>query len=113
MSIHITTRRDVIKAVPASFKRQYGHRPNDHLFRSPRTIGYAIEALEALDVENCDAQAVNDIIGNRSWTAHDCDNCGKTCEVLVHLGEEPDYEARYQDLCEGCLGSALDLLKVK
>jgi len=109
LPIYLTTRREVIRAVPATFKSQYGNRPNDFLWKAKKTIAETVAELESLDVDTCDPEAVNEAIGNRSWTAHDCSSCGQTCETLVHIGEEPDYEARYQDLCKSCVSHALAL----
>ena len=102
----VITKRGIIRSVPASFERQYGHDRSGSSWKAKTTRGEMIDALNALDVDTCDAEAVNAIIGNKSWTSNECDACGTDCEVLVRIGQEPDYEARWQDLCAQCLTDA-------
>jgi hypothetical protein len=35
-----------------------------------------------------------------------CDACGKDVDAIMRIGDEPDYEARYIDLCVDCLSHA-------
>lgn len=105
----VIKRRDIIRRVPAAFERQYGRDRSAHSWRRNITRGEMIDALRALDVETCPAEAINEIIGNPSWTANNCDACGVGAEVLVRIGDEPDYEARWQDLCARCLSDAAAL----
>ena len=105
----VITKRAIIRSVPVRFERQYGHDRNQPSWKSDLTRGEMIDALNALDVDTCAAEAVNAIIGNKSWTSNECDACGADCEVLVRIGDEPDYEARWQDLCAECLSDAAAL----
>jgi len=51
------------------------------------------------------------IIGNCGWTKNACDVCDRQFSALIRIGDEPDYDARWQDLCVDCLTSALETLK--
>ena len=47
------------------------------------------------------------IIGNRSWTRSECDECGEDVQILVQLGEEPNWESATAEICVSCLRKAL------
>jgi len=50
------------------------------------------------------------IIGNRTWTTNRCDECGEDKDVLIQLGQEPDYESSTACICLNCLKKALKLI---
>ena len=54
---------------------------------------------------------VMDIIGNRSWTSVVCDECGLEHDIVIRLGEEPDYESATVYVCKSCLKKALKMIK--
>jgi len=58
---------------------------------------------------NPSAEDVNSAIGNTSWTDCNCDECGKSVESLVQIGEEPNYESCTAEVCFPCLKKALKL----
>jgi hypothetical protein len=59
-----------------------------------------------------DPDAVDRIIGNDSWTSVDrCSECDKDSEVIVRLGQEPNYESSTAWICPACLRQALALVK--
>lgn len=113
--MRIITQRDVIKGVPEKFRSQYGHFLDTPAFWKPgSTKGAIADALDALDTERCSTADVDEVIGVGHWAANKCDECGaENCETLVRLGEEPDYEARWLDLCAGCLTAALEAVRGK
>lgn len=49
------------------------------------------------------ADAVDRIIGNKSWTECLCDLCRTNSEVLLRVGSDPDYESRWLDICLPCV----------
>lgn len=51
------------------------------------------------------------IIGNDSWSAVECDQCGERVPVAVTVGQPPDYESSTATICEPCLRRALALLE--
>lgn len=57
---------------------------------------------------NPDPAAVNEIIGNESWTRCSCSECGGDVDAVVQLGESPDYESRTAWICKQCVKLALD-----
>lgn len=54
-----------------------------------------------------DPDAVNEIIGNQSWTRCLCNECNRDVEAVVQLGQEPDYESRTAWICRDCIKLAL------
>ena len=47
--------------------------------------------------------AVNDIIGNQSWTQCSCSECNRDVDAVVQLGQEPDYESSTAWICRDCI----------
>jgi hypothetical protein len=93
--------RVLIRGVAAAWRRQY-----------PRDFERIHERLCAIDVETATAADVEAIIGNRSWTiVPRCHGCGLGAELVVEVGEEPDYESSTATLCESCLRDALATLE--
>jgi hypothetical protein len=60
-----------------------------------------------------DPDAVDRIIGNKSWTAvPKCHECGtEDHDAVVEVGEEPDYESNTACLCLACAQKAVDTLR--
>jgi len=52
---------------------------------------------------------VDVIIGNKSWTDCFCNECGKSVEAVVQLGQEPDYDSATANVCMICLKKAVRL----
>lgn len=103
MQFIVLRKADVIAGVPSRWNRQYREtRDLDKI-----EIGKRLAALSP----GFTAEQVDSIIGNRSWTMHECSNCGQDRDVLIRLGEEPDYEAKWLDLCADCLAKALEIIK--
>lgn len=101
MSISIIKKRDVIKAIPKRWRKHYP----DNFYGNDKLEIW--QKLALLNTETCDPSVIDDIIGNESWTSLKCDECDREQDILVRIGEEPDYEARWQDLCADCLRAAL------
>lgn len=68
----------------------------------------AYQKLIALP-EGATEQDVDAAIGNDSWTANRCDECREDIDVVVRLGEPPDYDSRTFYICLDCLRKALEL----
>lgn len=103
MSISIIRRADICANVPKRFAEQYGDgRYGNHAAK--------IGPLNALKPEELTPERINAIIGNDSWTNNTCDVCGHNFDVLVRIGQEPDYDTRWSDVCRGCLEVALGKL---
>lgn len=99
----IIRRSEVLKRVPDDWASQYSRNPDP----DKRAI---TSALLALDRDKMTEDQVNGIIGNKSWTSLACDVCNEEKPVLVRIGDKPDYEARWQDVCRSCLILASDIL---
>lgn len=105
--INIITREQKIENVPKSWAEQYvGYVGCDKSKKREKL--FELEAAGQLSQES-----INETIGNTSWTELRCDNCKKDKDALVRIGDEPDYDSRWQDLCLDCLGKAQKLLTQK
>ena len=99
----IIRRSEVLKRVPDDWASQYSR----NLDPDKRAI---TSMLLALDRDTMTEDQVNSIIGNKSWTSLACDVCNEEKPVLVRIGDEPDHEARWQDVCRSCLIVASDMI---
>lgn len=110
MTMKLIHRRDVIKGVRERFRAQYANYSRSHRFQADKpSIREILTNLDTLDTSTCTPEEVIAAMGGLNWIGHECDECGQTFETLIVVGEEPDYEARYQDLCKGCVTKALAL----
>jgi len=95
----IITKQDVLKGVPARWREQYPT-SRDAIYKN---------LLAAIDSGNYTKSKIDAIIGNDSWTSLACDECDQEAELIIHLGEEPDYESKTFFLCLACLKKAQGL----
>ena len=109
--IRLIESRDVIKAVRDKWMNQYRSHPGDALsgWGQRRRFGEIRRALAELDLETCSVADVDATLGVTGWASLICDECDADCERLVRLGEEPDYDVRWQDVCADCLRKAMTL----
>jgi transcription elongation factor Elf1 len=103
MSIAIIRKSDIVREAPARWEQQYSH-GNYGADKHEKTA-----LLRSLP-EGFTAEQVNEVIGNSSWTSNKCDECGQDHNFLVRIGEEPDYDARWVDVCLECIGNAVKAL---
>jgi hypothetical protein len=107
------TERDMIREVREKHTRQYGAWSRDstvYPLEGPVQIGTIRDRLKALDLETCSAADVDKAIGRSGWAELKCDACDTPVKKIVRIGAEPDYEARWQDLCRECLIKALKII---
>lgn len=102
MAIRLIRKSDVVAGAPTRWAEQY----RGYGDKSGKTA--ALLALQP----GFTAEQVNDIIGNDTWTECRCDECREDAPVLVQVGDEPDYEARWVDLCPDCISKALAALSI-
>lgn len=98
--------RDNARQVAENYRKAYVRYPPDHRFPSGYTIAETQAFLDALDPETA---SVADYGHMQSWVEQSCDECGLNFDTLIRIGDEPDYEMRWQDLCAGCLQAAVKL----
>src|SRR6202012_5159593 len=65
--------------------------------------------LIKLDTDTCPAKAVDDIIGNQSWSHYFCGSCHEYAERAVRLGDE--YDESGATVCRSCLRMGVELLR--
>lgn len=103
MKLNIITRRSIIEAVPQAWAYQYADYASGDSIRDQGIIR-TTQALAAIPKAELTPEAIAAIVGNDSWTVLECNVCGKRdCEAIARIGEEPDYEARWLDICLPCL----------
>lgn len=105
----ILRRSDKVAGVPARWKEQYFDRNRAW---SQTHSGNSEDIYNALIACNhLTADDVNRIIGNNSWTGESCDDCGKDGEeIMIQVGQEPDYESSTASLCRECVAKAALLI---
>lgn len=99
MSITLVRRADIVAGIPDRWAEQYRTASS----ADQREITAKLLALKGTEFS---AEQCAEIIGSPSWGRNECDECGEDHAVLVRIGEEPDYEARWQDLCTECIEKA-------
>lgn len=107
--VRVRTARDEMRRVAERFLRQHQRDLDSPAYwdrdKGGRTKRQIYEGLVALDVETC---TLDDVVAaglSSSWVTEDCDICNRTQKLWFEIGEEPDYEARYLDLCAPCIVS--------
>ena len=107
-----------IKADIKGIREQYYEQYKDELegdFRALSTLydpKLIYKSLLNLDLDTATAKDITKIMGNDSWAdPTQCDECGEEKEMVVQLGEEPDYESATAIICYDCLKAALDLIE--
>lgn len=103
----VITEKDLIKTVCERWKDTYGAR----WYNNPENRKH-LEIYERLKrLKNPTSDEIAAIIGNRSWTTLQCDECEQDVLKVVELGQEPDFESRTVHLCQYCLQKAIDNIK--
>lgn len=71
-----------------------------------------LEALRSLDPVTATPESVAEAIGTNGVCVfrRRCNECNKPSDVVVQVGEEPNYESSTASLCPTCLRRALALV---
>jgi len=104
-------RRDIIRGVLERFKDQYSHYNYYSEIGSGSTleaVGLKIARLSKLDLETASCEDVDKAMNLTGWVDLNCEFCDANVESLTRLGNEPDYEARWVDICDECLGKIVE-----
>lgn len=105
----IITVRDRVREVAAEWYKTYKdeidgqHQGTTINGRTKIQIYYELRDLLP-DVASVDD--VTAIIGNGSWTRLTCSECRRDVEIVIEVGEEPDYESCTAWLCINCVRKA-------
>lgn len=109
MDMRPVFRREVVRGAKARWLEQYKAYDDKQKIGVPgrsKSVGDTRRELAKLDAETASAEQIEAAIDATGWTDLDCELCGKPQEVVLRIGQEPDYEARWVDLCPECLASA-------
>lgn len=97
-------RRDIVLTVRDRWLNQYKSYADDQKVGwSNKTAGQIRKELAALDLAACAPADVDAVLGTSGWAKNECDECDEDFPVVIQVGQEPDYEARWQNLCPTCL----------
>lgn len=110
-------KRMLIANVAANWKNQYCARnplvlKNGGWMQGGLDYEGIYNRLVALPSKATEEQ-VTAIIGNGGWTRNVCDQCKRDVEIVVEVGQEPDYESATARLCAQCLQDALALISAE
>lgn len=108
--MEIKSVRAKIRSIAEKWRKGYCNPPREDHFINQKHVMQIYKELAAINVETATAADVSKIIGNSSWTGNVCNECGFSANVLMQLGEEPDYESHTANICYGCLCEAVNLL---
>lgn len=100
----VIRKADKVKRAPDRWAAQY---PRGKWSPDKNEITDRLAALKGTDFT---AEQVDSIVGNKSWTQNLCDGCDGDFPLLVRIGEEPEYEARWLDLCLSCAREAFEVI---
>ena len=102
--MQVLLRSDHIAAVPDRWDEQY---PAHSWGVEKREIARKLKALPTgFTAEQC-----NEIIGNKSWTRFQCNECNQEVDKLINLDDNPDdYEGNRFCICIKCLRKAVKLI---
>jgi hypothetical protein len=112
--IQTVTQREVIRGVRDRWLEQYKHYPDENrvgMGDRLRSVGSIRKALAALDLETCSVSDIDAAIGTTGWADNECDLCHQSQTLVIRLGDEPDYEARWVDVCPNCLAAAQEVAR--
>lgn len=101
---YVLEREQLAKAAPERWRKQYESYRNDP-DKTAKT-----QVLLSLSGSNLNADAVDEIIGNASWTSIHCDGCGEYVHLAVVVGAPMDYESATATLCKSCLEKAMKVI---
>jgi len=97
--MQIITKREKIRSVLNRWLKQY-----------PEQNQITTTKLRELDLNNCSADDIANIIGNSSWTSLYCNECEKDVDIIMGLGKDDDKDPSVY-VCECCLAGALAQFK--
>lgn len=106
--MYIVTKQGMVKPLIERFFEAY------EKFGSTNAVFYNKERYDRmakLNPYSCTVSEFDEALGHSGWTDNQCAECGNDFEELVHIGEEPDYEASYVRVCKGCLTKSLEMFK--
>lgn len=107
----VITERNAIKQAREHWKDSYARDSADRKTGwCSKTFGQIRTDLDALDIDSCSVEDLAQALGTTGWGLIKCDECGERQNKLVRMGEKPDYEARWQDICAHCLDRGLDII---
>ena len=98
----VITKRTLIREIAKKWNAQFFYGPLEG-----DTTG---DKLSALDVETASVEDIVQIIGTTVWTDLSCSECGKSVDLVIQVGEEPDWETQTAYLCEACVKNTFNLL---
>jgi Pyruvate/2-oxoacid:ferredoxin oxidoreductase delta subunit len=102
----LITRQSKVKGAIQSFLNNY---PQYNKSNSPFYTKERYNKVVALDPDTATPEDVEMVL-NPSWVQCMCYECGCCVDAVVQMGQEPDYESIWVEVCKGCLQRALGMV---
>lgn len=99
--------RENAKSAAEDFRTRYQDREPSYKFFDGTTVEQRQALLDRVDPQTASPEDYGIM---KPWVIETCDECDQSREVLVHFGDEPDCDVRWQRLCLNCLKEAVDML---
>lgn len=113
--MRIVNRREAIKLAIENFISTYSRydRNSTMTWTKGKPLSYFLDRVAALDAESCSVENLNAALDKdgSTWGRNECDQCGGDFENIIRIGDEPEYDERWQDLCVSCLKDAIEMLR--
>ena len=85
--MHVISRKSKAAKVAALWERLY--KDKEQIHKELILLG-----------DSPDPDEVDKIIGNKSWTSCQCNECNKEVAWVIQVGDKPDYESNTAHICE-------------
>lgn len=105
--MHKITTEQKVKNVAEAWKASY-YRAHHWISIFSGSSEVIYKRLKELS-ETATAKDVEDIIGNSSWTSLTCHECDNSVDIVIQVGENPDWGSSTAQICPNCLRKALAL----
>lgn len=102
--MRILTRQVIAQEAPQKWAREYSHMASHSQSMITKELASLTKPINPDDVDR--------IVGNTSWTyLQHCSSCKENPDVIVEVGEAPDYDSATAWLCPSCLRKAVSLIE--
>lgn len=106
--MELITRGSLAKSCADRYKEKYHRGGNDwfnQINTDSRKVYFQILKLGLSPTP----EQIKEIIG-RDWCRVTCDECEKTVDAVMQLGQPPDYESKTACVCLDCLQKAVSVI---
>jgi len=103
--MYVITKKAKMESVAQTFRAQY------HSNMQLANGKYTDDMYKDLVALNSKTEsAIDEIMGNHSWTTNNCNECSKDSDVVIQIGKPEDYESSTAWICRDCLSKAIAMI---